>query len=131
MTMITRCQQKMHNMRQTQMQGVQTRRQTAGKQRYAIADHKQPSKPRPSRVSSTTVGSARTVITNRKDCFGTNESPSHSRPELSSGSSDFSSSTCKKVFPKGIIDMDSINSNLDCVGKASMMTRYLAQQAEA
>ncbi len=26
--------------------------------------------------------------------------------------------------------MDSINSNLDSMGKASMMTRYLAQQAE-
>jgi hypothetical protein len=126
MTMITRRQQKMRNTHNAFKQGAQTRRQTAGKQRYAIADYKQPSgirEPRPCRVSSTLVGSARTVITNRKDCCTANDLPSHSRSESSSGSSDFGSSTCKKVFPKGTIDLATIDSNLDSVGKANMMTR--------
>ncbi len=110
MTMLTRRQQK--NVHKNQMQGAQTRRQTAGKQRYAIADQKQSSVTLPSRVSTTTVGSAHTVITSRKGCFATNDSPSHSRSESSSGSPDSSATTCKKVFPKGTIDLATINSNL-------------------
>jgi hypothetical protein len=135
MTMMTRRQQKMHNIHNAFTQGVQTRQQTVGKQRYAIADYKQPSgirEPRRSRVSATTVGSARATLTNsRQDRRAVNNLPSHYRPESSSGSPDFSSSTCKKVFPKGTIDLATIDSNLDCMGKASMMVRYLAQQAEA
>jgi hypothetical protein len=125
----------MRNTHNAFKQGAQTRRQTAGKQRYTIADHKQPSgirEPRRSRVSATTVDSARTTLTNsRQDRRAVNNLPSHYRPESSYGSSNFSSSTCTKVFPKGTIDMATIDSNLDCMGKASMMVRYLAQQAEA